>query len=319
MYDIIGDVHGYADKLVALLTEMGYTEVGGVFRHTGGSRQAVFVGDLIDRGPQIERTLEIVSAMVAAGSAQAVLGNHEFNAIGFHTRNPADDGWLRSHNAGHRRQHGATLAAFADRSFDRWVAWFRTLPLYLDLGEIRVVHACWDSWAVATLTAARARHGGLTTEFMVAALTKGSAGDRDLRRAVEWTLKGKEVPLAAGMAFHDHEGKSRRGVRVRWFAQSSGDRYCDYVFPPRTDIEGLDAVIPPASLAALRMEPDGMGYYPADAPPVFFGHYWLRAENDGGQQRDNVICLDYGVARRGGGPLCGYRFGVDEKPFVVVP
>ena len=48
-YDIIGDIHGHADQLEALLSELGYRPSGGAHRHP--HRQAVFVGDLIDRGP----------------------------------------------------------------------------------------------------------------------------------------------------------------------------------------------------------------------------------------------------------------------------
>ena len=48
-YDIIGDVHGHADALSDLLGRMGYVQSRGAFRHP--SRTAVFVGNLIDRGP----------------------------------------------------------------------------------------------------------------------------------------------------------------------------------------------------------------------------------------------------------------------------
>ena len=57
-YDIIGDVHGHADALSALLDKMGYVHSRGAFRHP--SRTAVFVGDLIDRGPaNIEASLMV--------------------------------------------------------------------------------------------------------------------------------------------------------------------------------------------------------------------------------------------------------------------
>jgi Calcineurin-like phosphoesterase len=81
--DIIGDIHGYADKLRRLLGRLGYHEHGGVYSHP--ERRATFVGDLIDRGPAIGEVLEIVSDMVHADSAQIVMGNHEFNALAFHT------------------------------------------------------------------------------------------------------------------------------------------------------------------------------------------------------------------------------------------
>ena len=66
---------------------MGYEETNGVLRHPEG-RRAVFLGDFIDRGPEIRRTHEIVRGMVEAGSALAVMGNHELNALHFTTPDP---------------------------------------------------------------------------------------------------------------------------------------------------------------------------------------------------------------------------------------
>ena len=78
-YDVIGDVHGHAAKLENLLRRMEYSDASGVWRHD--SRTAIFVGDLIDRGPAQLATVAIARRMIEAGSAQAVMGNHEFNAI----------------------------------------------------------------------------------------------------------------------------------------------------------------------------------------------------------------------------------------------
>ena len=77
-FDIIGDIHGCHDELVTLLTELGY-EVdadGTSARHPAG-RRAFFVGDLVDRGPDIPGVLRRVMGMVAEGTALAVAGNHE--------------------------------------------------------------------------------------------------------------------------------------------------------------------------------------------------------------------------------------------------
>src|ERR1035437_10235977 len=81
-YDIIGDIHGQAQKLKALLCTLGYRRSMGEFRHPEG-RQAIFLGDLIDRGPDQIETLNIVRGMTDAASALCVMGNHEFNAIGY--------------------------------------------------------------------------------------------------------------------------------------------------------------------------------------------------------------------------------------------
>jgi len=85
-YDIIGDVHGQADKLEALLRKLGYHESAGAWRHP--ERQAIFVGDFIDRGPAQVRSVNIARRLVHAGAALAVMGNHELNAIAWHTPDP---------------------------------------------------------------------------------------------------------------------------------------------------------------------------------------------------------------------------------------
>ena len=89
-YDIIGDIHGHADALKALLSDLGYAERERVWRHP--DRQAVFLGDFIDRGPKQVETVGIVRRMVDAGAAQAVMGNHELNAIAWFTKDPSNPG-----------------------------------------------------------------------------------------------------------------------------------------------------------------------------------------------------------------------------------
>jgi protein phosphatase len=78
-FDIIGDVHGCAAELAALLGKLGYRPdpgAGGALAHPAG-RTAVFVGDLVDRGPDTPWVLRTVQAMTEAGTALCVAGNHE--------------------------------------------------------------------------------------------------------------------------------------------------------------------------------------------------------------------------------------------------
>jgi Calcineurin-like phosphoesterase len=70
-FDIIGDVHGQFDKLVGLLSRIGYRDTGGTWRHP--SRSVIFVGDLIDRGPKQLATVDLVRAMVEAGARMAIV------------------------------------------------------------------------------------------------------------------------------------------------------------------------------------------------------------------------------------------------------
>ena len=91
-FDIIGDIHGCCDELEELLQRLGYeagiemgTEPGwgigqSVYSHPEG-RKAVFVGDLVDRGPRVLDTLRIVRKMVTHGTAICVPGNHDVKLL----------------------------------------------------------------------------------------------------------------------------------------------------------------------------------------------------------------------------------------------
>ena len=79
-FDIIGDVHGCHDELVRLLDQLGYDTSAEPIVHAEG-RRAVFLGDLVDRGPGVAEVLDVAMSMVAAGSALCILGNHE-NKLG---------------------------------------------------------------------------------------------------------------------------------------------------------------------------------------------------------------------------------------------
>ena len=76
-FDIIGDIHGCATELEALLAALGYAlGAEGVYAHPQG-RRAFFVGDLADRGPRVVDTVNLVRRMVEGGTALAVPGNHD--------------------------------------------------------------------------------------------------------------------------------------------------------------------------------------------------------------------------------------------------
>src|SRR5258707_1196136 len=82
--------------------------------------------------------------MCEAGAAIAVMGNHEFNAIGWAAQN-RDGGFLRSHSKKNASQHAKFLRQIGEDAADHKdaLSWFRSLPIWLDLPGLRVVHACW--------------------------------------------------------------------------------------------------------------------------------------------------------------------------------
>ena len=114
-----------------LLNKLGYTINNGAYTHP--ERKVLFVGDYIDRGPQIKETLQIVKAMVDAGSAIALMGNHEYNAICFHFQE-TEGGHLRKHLIKNIIQHYETLKQFQNKQseYEEYLEWFKTLPLYYE-------------------------------------------------------------------------------------------------------------------------------------------------------------------------------------------
>lgn len=83
-FDIIGDVHGCYDELAALLIQLGYQIeelTDGQKVTPPGDRKAVFVGDLVDRGPKTPEVLRLVMAMVRAGAGFCVPGNHDVKLV----------------------------------------------------------------------------------------------------------------------------------------------------------------------------------------------------------------------------------------------
>jgi protein phosphatase len=81
-FDIIGDVHGCFAELVGLLREFGWdVSEDGLTAHHPQGRQAVFLGDLVDRGPDVPAVLRLVLSMVESGVALCVPGNHDIKLV----------------------------------------------------------------------------------------------------------------------------------------------------------------------------------------------------------------------------------------------
>ena len=292
-YDIIGDIHGHADQLTALLQILGYQHRGGAWRHP--DRSVIFVGDFVDRGPGQLKTLELVRDMVEAGSARAVMGNHEFNAIAWATPHPAEEGaYLRSRagatGAKNRHQHQAFLAEVGPDSADHrsWIAWFLELPLWIEEPEFRVVHACWSPRHAEALRPLLRDGERLTLDLVEAASRRGSL-EYD---AVETLLKGAEVELPEGHSFTDKDGHHRSAIRTRWWDPTLPTYRAAYIGPAGVDMPDL-----PLPSSERRPAPDR---------PTFIGHYWLDPLGPPAPLTRRVACVDYSVAR--GGPLVAYRY-----------
>ena len=291
-YDIIGDIHGHSRPLERLLHGLGYRVQGGAYRCDG--RRAVFLGDFVDRGPEIREALAIVRTMVETGSALTVMGNHEYNAICFHTLRPDEPHrWLRSRTDRHIHQHIETIYQFRNHH-SLWLdhlRWFATLPLFLDLGPIRVVHAAWHEPSLSILRRFSPEGNVLNDELLFRATRRGN----EEFDAIQNVLKGVEVDLPDAATFVDKDGHERREMRVRWWENASGRTYDEIA----VSANALGVTRTVSEVDAARIT----GYQ--DRVPVFIGHYWLQ-EPSPTILTPYVACLDYSVAK--GGYLAAYRF-----------
>lgn len=293
MIDFIGDIHGYAEKLKELLHKLGYTNNKGIY--SSKERKVVFIGDYIDRGPKIRETLEIVKAMVDTGNAIALMGNHEYNALCFHF-NKTNGGHLRKHLIKNIIQHYETLKQFQNRQneYEKYIEWFKTLPLYYETEKCKAVHACWDNKNIQYLRNTLIKNR-LTDELIYQSVKKGTR----LNKSIEQALKGKEIKMPQGLFFTDKDGTKRTEIRTKWWEDPSKMTYRSI------SIEPLD-ILPeqPVDLTELK----SLDFYKNNDKKVFFGHYWLKGTP--AIYGDNICCLDYSVAK--GGKLVAYQLEEED-------
>lgn len=291
-YDIIGDIHGHASELWALLDLLGYRKHGSGYCHP--SRKVLFLGDFIDRGPQQLAVLETVREMVEQGQARSVMGNHEFNAIGWMSQD-AEGRVLREHSSKNYGQHEAFLTAVDEGSANHreWISWFKTLPLWMDLPQLQVVHACWSTEAMKLVAPWIDEQQRLIDAHLPHLFDRNTPA----YTAVEVLLKGPEVVLPDGHVFYDKDNFPRKEARIRWWLAEGTLR---------------ETALLPANIAAGLPEYcmiDDLARYPESVKPTFIGHYWMRG--DPAPLNHNTACLDFSVAKDG--QLVAYKFDGEKR------
>lgn len=299
MFDIIGDIHGYYQPLIALLKKLGYQNTNGVYLHP--TRKAIFVGDLIDRGPQQVEVYRLVRKMVEHGSAQIVMGNHELNAVLWRTPHPVKpQQYLRPHNESNFRQHQTFLTQVVEHSelHKEIVEWFKTLPLWIETDQLRVIHACWLPEAIEMLIAHELIHENAVIKNLNAWQRIGEKGS-EAYHAVETLLKGIEFDLPNGLSFLDKDGKKRTQARVKWWLSSEHQRLSQLaISTAQFNNPNDDPVLDIPRYEACK--------------PVFIGHYWLKGLPE--ILSSCVVCTDYSVAAPTHyAKLVAYRFNGEKE------
>lgn len=134
--DVVGDVHGLLADMLALLEQAGWSVVEGVLRHADPARKVLFLGDLVDRGPDSIEVLELVMRSVRAGTALCILGNHEHKLVKF-VDQACDEGverWGSFANA----ETGMKLMKLPAARRDALVEFMRHLPAYYTCEQYKV-------------------------------------------------------------------------------------------------------------------------------------------------------------------------------------
>lgn len=290
MYDIIGDVHGYASLLKKLLLHLGYKKSESGYSHP--SRKAIFVGDFVNRGPEIRKTIRIIRKMVENGNALAVIGNHEINAIIYYLKDKNGSPLIKTPQKNFLSLY-KTVNQFADRS-EEWSShrkWMRELPLFLDLNEIRIVHACWSDSAIEIIQKAEAE--SKTRKSIFRNVHKNPKSQ--VSKSVLTLTKGIDFKMPGDLKIINNKGVSPRTYRMRWWEDPIGKTFEEISFESKYVLPNYD--IP------IQVMPKQIPY-PDNAPIVFFGHYCR--VNGPFIVKPNICCVDSCVT--GSKILTAYRW-----------
>lgn len=297
-YDVVGDVHGCGLLLARLLGELGYEERDGAFRHP--RRRVVFIGDLIDRGPEQELSVSIARSMVDAGSAKTVLGNHEFNAILCGTPNPDSSGrYLRDHATMGRQFTGLIKkVGLASPLYASMIDWFLEMPLWLELDGLRVVHACWDQHSIDSITGLLGDDQTMDLDFVERASHPTSLE----QIAVDRLLIGPEIDVTP--TFVDEGGVLHDRARFRWWDPSATTLQAAAFIPAGVlTVDGQ----PYPELPAVAIDPPIERY--CSTTPLIFGHYPQKGTPTCSSPQ--IACVDYSAVK--GGPLVAYRWSGETE------
>ena len=274
---------------------MGYQLVNDCYSHP--SRKAVFVGDFINRGPKIREALILIRKMVEKGSAYAILGNHEMYAVLYYLRD-IEGKYYKKRIPKYQLLINQTLDEFIlyKDEFKSHLKWLRTLPMFLDFGAIRIVHACWNNDNIQLL-----KENITKPKLTKTILREIALNETEFSKSFWETCKGIDFQMPKNLLVFDEEGRPHRSFRIKWWENPEGKTFKDYSLESRFE---LPAYTIPKELSVARE------IYPENDPIVFFGHYCLKECCS--VLSSNLCCVDSCVTRTG--KLLAYRWEGEERP-----
>lgn len=286
-YDIIGDVHGYIDELEILLERLGYQYLDSVWQHP--TRKVIFTGDFICRGSNSKAVVALVRSMVERHFAYSILGNHELNAILYFTKSKNTP--LHEPSKSNKQlllRFAAEYGRQAEMLEDD-IRWLRSLPLYLDFGAFRVVHAYWNDSHIKMFEELY-EEGKIKKRRLKEIAAKKSL----LSLAVHETTRGIEFILPHDLLLKDSKNITRNSFRIKWWMPMDGRSFKEMCLGNRFELP--DYTIPAQIVIPYQI-------YRSTDPIVFIGHYCM---GDKLIQTPNICCVDACIASQG--QLCAYRY-----------
>lgn len=301
--DIIGDVHGEFDVMESLLDKLGYDESG---QH-GEGRRLVFLGDLVDRGPDSPAVVEKVMDLIDRGDAHCLMGNHELNIL--LGRVLPGNGWFIQPN--NLEDPGEFKSKRVDPDqIESYIRFFESLPVVLENDSLRLVHACWHPPSIAALQRDVARDLTITDLYRQYEIdVRKKLHEAELAHMVE------QENMFYSVALHNPEWNAEVLP-----AHAEAEVISQMGNPIRVLTSGSANVATRPTFAAgqWRMSDRTKWWdYYDDNIPVVIGHFWRRfntaAERISGVfgkdvfegiqshawmgKKNNVYCVDYSVGQ----------------------
>ncbi|MCH2110986.1 MAG: metallophosphoesterase [Polyangiaceae bacterium] len=280
--DLVGDVHGELEALQRLLGVLGYSPDG---RHPDG-RRLVFLGDLVDRGPDSRAVVEFVRGLVLRGLAQCVLGNHEYNLLVGDRK--AGNAWFYGEDEPVGEGVDWPIECRLLESEDERRAlleFFSSLPVVLENSQLRVVHANWDAQALELL-----QNG-------VHALDSDDPRDRGLQQ--------QRRQLLPALLDYTREPEFRSDIAELEVREQERQ-------PLKLLTSGAEQVIPQRKAfyagGRWRFVQRARWWESYRGKPVVVGHYWRPVKAPHHKKKlpqvgpeswwGDVYCVDYGIGKR---------------------
>ena len=289
--DFIGDIHGHLDSLVGLLKKLGYKKKDDIYVHN--SRIPIFLGDYINRGPDVFGVLKLVREMQISGNAYAIMGNHEFNFLAYHYKSiegvpfrPNTERYL-----GYIRETKEPLER--NGQLEIYLDWISSLPLIVKNDFFNAVHAEWSEELELKISTSKIQK--LDQNGMRSIHTDGA-----LLASVSSIIRGSEFEITKDFLKKYNFIYRQEKERIVWWGNNRTNQIKDWLIVDSPNHEILVEIIDFHMIDDLN-EFD---------KPVFFGHYWLSPLSFG-LLSDNVCCLDFSVAN--GGFIGAYQFNNEEK------